>query len=198
VLPEEDIVLAITSGTNDTDGVMNRVWQNLLPAIVGSAQPENPAALTALRDRLAALALPTPAGAMTSPRAADVSGRRYAVPQNSQGISAVTLDFSGASPVLAIEDADGTHSIAVGLGSWVRQRTGYRKRINELFDTPEQGLAATGAWSADDTFVARLTFNETPYTMTTTFRFAGEQVRVNTAYNVRWGTPTEPEITGTR
>jgi hypothetical protein len=135
---------------------------------------------------------------MTSPRGADVSGRRYAVPQNSQGISGVTLDFSGPSPVLAIEDADGTHSITVGLGSWVRQRTGYRKHINELFDTPDQGLAATGAWSSADTFVARLTFNETPYTMTTTFGFAGEQVRVNTAYNVRWGTPSEPEITGTR
>jgi CubicO group peptidase (beta-lactamase class C family) len=198
VLPDQDIVLAITSGTNDTDGVMNRVWQNLLPAIAGEAQPENPTALTALRDRLAALALPTPAGAMTSPRGADVSGRRYAVPQNSQGISGVTLDFSGPSPVLAIEDADGTHSITVGLGSWVRQRTGYRKHINELFDTPDQGLAATGAWSSADTFVARLTFNETPYTMTTTFGFAGEQVRVNTAYNVRWGTPSEPEITGTR
>jgi CubicO group peptidase (beta-lactamase class C family) len=198
VLPDQDIVLAITSGTNDTDGVMNRVWDNLLPAIVGEAQPENPTALAALHERLAALAVPTPVGAMTSPRAADVSGRRYAVPQNSQGISGVTLDFSGASPVLAIEDADGTHSIAVGLGSWVRQRTSYRKHINELFDTPEQGLAATGAWSADDTFVARLTFNETPYTMTTTFGFTGEQVRVNTAYNVRWGTPSEPEIIGTR
>jgi CubicO group peptidase (beta-lactamase class C family) len=199
VLPEQDIVLAITSGTNDTGGVMDRVWDNLLPAILGAAQPENPTALAALRDRLAGLALPKPGGATTSPRAADVSGRRYATPQNSLGMTGLTFDFAGPSPVLSIEDADGTHAITVGLGgSWVRQRTGYRKHINDLFDTPEQGLAATGAWSADDTFVARLTFDETPYTMTTTFRFQGEQVRVNTAYNVRWGTPSEPEVIGAR
>ncbi len=199
VLPEQDIVLAITSGTNDTDGVMNRVWENLLPAVLGEAQPENPAALSSLRDRLAALALPRPTGAPSSPRAADVSGRRYAVASSPQGITGVTLDFSLAEPTLQIEDADGVHSIVIGTGgAWVKQRTGYRKRINELFDTPDQGLAATGAWSADDTFVARLSFVETPYTMTATFRFEGEQVRVNMGYNVRWGATTEAEVIGVR
>lgn len=198
VLPEQDIVLAITSGTNDTNGVMNLVWQNLLPAVLGAAQPENPAALAALRERLAGLALPLPSGEPSSALATDVSGRRYATAQNSRGIRSVSLDFAGTEPRLAIEDADGTHSIAIGIGSWARQRTTFYKHINELFDTPEQGLAATGAWSAPDTFVARLCFDETPYTMTASFRFQGEQVRVNMGYNVRWGAATEPEITGTR
>ena len=31
-----------------------------------------------------------------------------------------------------------------------------------------------------------------------TLSFEGEQVRVNSTYNVRWGTPSEPEITATR
>jgi CubicO group peptidase (beta-lactamase class C family) len=198
VLPDQDIVLAITSGTNDTGGVMDRVWQYLLPAVASAAQPEDAEALTALRTRLASLALPTPSGAMSSPLAAGVSGRRYATGQNSQNITGVTLDFSGPTPLLSIEDADGTHSISVGLGTWQRQRTDYRKHINELFDTPEQGLAAQGAWSADDTFVARLCFDETPYTMTATFAFEGEQLRMNASYNVRWGAASEPEVIGTR
>ena len=199
VLPEQDIVLAITSGTTDMNGVMNRVWQNLLPAVLGDARTENPTALATLRGRLARLALPTPTGATTSARAIDVSGRRYATSQNSRGIQGVTLDFSGPEARLAIEDAHGSHSIAIGMGgAWRRQRTTFYKRINELFDTPEQGLAATGAWSAPDTFVAHLCFNETPYTMTSTFHFQGEQVFVNIGYNVRWGALTEPEFTGTR
>jgi CubicO group peptidase (beta-lactamase class C family) len=198
VLPEQDIVLAITSGTNDTDGVMNAVWDNLLPAVLGDAQPENAAALGALGERLAALSLAAPDGAATSPLAAGVSGSRYVTAPNSQGISAVSLDFSGASPVLLIEDANGPHSITVGMGEWVRQRTGFKQRINELFDTPDQGLAARGAWSAEDTFVARLTFNETPYTATATFKFEGEQVRVNMGYNVRWGALAEAEVSGSR
>ena len=191
-------MLAITSGTNDTDGVMNAVWDNLLPAVLGDAQPENAAAFAALEGRLAALSLAVPEGLATSPLAAGVSGSRYVTASNAQGISAVSLDFSGASPVLLVEDADGPHSITVGLGEWARQRTGFKKRINELFDTPDQGLAARGAWSAEDTFVARLTFNETPYTATATFKFEGEQVRVNMGYNVRWGAAAEAEIIGSR
>jgi CubicO group peptidase (beta-lactamase class C family) len=198
VLPDQDIVLAVTSGTNDSAGVMDRVWQYLLPAVLGDAQPENAAALTALRTRLSSLALPVPSGAASSPLATGVSGRRYATADNSQKISGITLDFSGATPLLAIEDADGRHSISVGLGTWQRQRTDYRKHINELFDTPEQGLAARGAWSADDTFVVSLCFDETPYTMTATFEFEGEQLRMNAAYNVRWGAASEPEVIGTR
>jgi len=198
VLPEQDIVLAITSGTNDTDGVMNLVWQNLLPAVVGDAQPEDATALAALRQRLAGLALPVPSGERTSALAAEVSGRRYALAPNNRGIAGLTLDFGSTEPRLAIEDGNGMHSIAIGMGSWLRQRTTFYERINELFDTPEQGLAAAGAWSAPDTFVARLCFDETPYTLTASFRFEGEQVRVNMGYNVRWGAATEPEITGTR
>lgn len=198
VLPEQDIVLAITSATADTNGVMNAVWQALLPAVIGDPQPENPAALAALRERLAGLALPVPSGAPTSPLAAEVSGRRYATPQNPRGIRGISLDFAGAQPRLSIEDADGTHAIDVGVGSWLRQRTTFYKGINELFDTPEQGLAVTGAWSAPDTFVAHLCFDETPYTMTASFLFQGEQVRVNMKYNVRWGAAAEPEIIGSR
>jgi hypothetical protein len=139
-----------------------------------------------------------PAGEPTRALAAEVSGRRYVADENALGVNAVTLDFTGAAPRLEIEDADGTHSLEVGIGQWTRQRTGYRKRINELFDTPEQGVAVSGAWSTESTFVARVVFNETPYTMTTSFSFEAGQVRVNTTFNVRWGTASEPEIVGTR
>lgn len=198
ILPEQDIVLVITSGTNDTNGVMNIVWQNLLPAVRDTSLPDNPAALTALTARLGALALPAATGELSSALAGDVSGRRYAVAQNNQGITGLTLDFAAAVPVLRVEDGAGLHEIGIGLGEWVRGRTGFKQRINELFDTREQGIAAMGAWSAPDTFTAKLCFNETPYTLSASFKFQGEQVLVDMSYNVRWGTPTEPQLVGTR
>jgi hypothetical protein len=197
VLPEQDIVLAVTSGTTQTDAVMNAVWQNLLPAIVETSLPENPTAQAALTTRLAALstATPTPSEA---PPAVDVSGRRYAIEPNSQGILSVQLDLATEAPSLSIEDADGTHTIALGTGQWARGRTGFKKRINELFDTPEQGIAALGTWTAPDTFTAKLAFNETPYIMTASFKFDAERVLVDMSYNVRWGATTEPQLVGTR
>jgi CubicO group peptidase (beta-lactamase class C family) len=199
VLPEQDAVIAVTSGTTDLKGVVDIVFQNLLPALRAEALPDNPTAQQALKQKLAALALPLPSGTPTSARSADVSGRVYTTAANSYGVQSVQLDFSATpNPVLTIQDADGPHAIPVGLSDWVRSRTGYRKRINELFDTPEQGIAARGAWSDDSTFTTKIVFNETPYTMNTTYRFEGEQVFINTTYNVRWGAATEAQITGTR
>jgi CubicO group peptidase (beta-lactamase class C family) len=197
VLPDQDVVLAITSGTNDTNGVMNAVWQHLLPAIAGGALSENPSAQGTLTNRLRALSLRMPAGEASSAMAADVSGRRYAMGANAQGITSVQLDFSGAAPSLTIEDANGAHTIAVGSGAWARGRTGFKRRINELFDTPEQGIAASGAWSDADTFSVKMVFDETPYTMNANFSFEATRVVVDTTYNVRWGTPSEPQMIGT-
>lgn len=202
VLPDQDLVLAITAATSNDGGtnrIMNLVFQHLFDGMIATdALPEDAAAHDALTAKLAALALGVPQGAPTSPLAADVSGSRYTVATNGQGITAVELDFSGELPVLHIEDADGEHLIPVGVGQWRRARTGFKKHINELFDTPDQAISAIGAWTSDNTFAAKLAFTETPYTMDAVFAFDAAQVTVDMSYNVRWGSAVEPQITGTR
>jgi CubicO group peptidase (beta-lactamase class C family) len=202
VLPDQDLVLAITSGTSNDGGTnraMNVVFQHLLGGMISpDVLPDDSAAHDALAAKLGSLALTVPQGAATSALAADVSGSRYSVIPNSQGITAVTLQFTGDTPVLTIEDADGPHVIPVGLGRWVRARTGFKKHINELFDTPDQAISGQGAWTSETTFDAKLAFTETPYTMDAVFAFNGDQVTVDMTYNVRWGSATEPQITGSR
>jgi CubicO group peptidase (beta-lactamase class C family) len=202
VLPDMDLVLAITAATSNDGGtnrIMNVVFQHLFDGMIATdALPEDAAAHDALSAKLASLALAVPEGAPTSPLATDVSGSRYSVAANSQGITAVELDFSGELPLLSIEDADGQHVIPVGIGDWRRARTGFKKHINELFDTPDQAVSARGAWTNDSTFVAKLAFTETPYTLDATFAFDADQVTVDVGYNIRWGNATEPRITGTR
>jgi CubicO group peptidase (beta-lactamase class C family) len=201
VMPDRDMVLAITSGTSNsggTDNLMKIVFANM-PAGQDAALSENAGSLQALQDKLASLSLPLPTGTDSSGMAAQVSGAHYAVAGgNSQGITGLSFDFAAASPTVTIEDADGAHAIPIGIGSWVRGRTGFRKHINDLYDTPEQGIAARGAWSADDTFNARMVFTETPYTEIANFKFAGNQVTLDVSYNVRWGAMTEPQVVGTR
>jgi CubicO group peptidase (beta-lactamase class C family) len=202
VLPDQDLVLAITSGTDNNGGtnrVMNVVFQHLLGGMIGTdALAEDAAAHDALTAKLTSLALSVPVGAATSPLAADVSGSHYSVAANSQGITGVELQFTGDTPVLTIEDADGPHLIPVGVDQWVRARTGFKKHINELFDTPDQAISGRGAWTSDNSFDAKLAFTETPYTMDAVFAFNGDQVTVDVTYNVRWGSATEAQITGTR
>jgi CubicO group peptidase (beta-lactamase class C family) len=198
VLPKDDIVLAVTSGTTNTRGVMDIVWEQLLPAVHDKALPENHAAREKLAAKLGALSLPMQPGASSSPRIAEVSGAVYTFTNNEQGIETVAVDFSASRPVLTIRDADGTHHITCGVGNWVRQHTDFQKRISMLFDEPGQGLAACGAWTDENTFKAKLCFNETPYTMTATLKFEADILLLDMEHNVRWGPTRHPQIIGKR
>jgi len=197
VLPEQDIVLALTSSTDDMDRVMNLVWQYLLPSTESDALPEDSAAHDELSRKLGALTLPPVEGSITSPRMGEVSGATYTMTANVQGMESIRLDFAD-TPTLVLQDSAGEHTIPFGFGEWVRARTRFNQHVNELFDTPEQGIAASGGWTSDDVFVAKLCFNETPYTITATFTFTDDGVSVDMLYNIRWGSLGLPRLTGTR
>ena len=77
VMPDQDAVLAITSGVDDMQAVLNLVWEHLLPAFGDTALPEDPEAQSALTQRLAALSLPVVEGASKSDIASTIS--RYDV-----------------------------------------------------------------------------------------------------------------------
>ena len=198
VLPEYDVVLAVTSGTGNTNGVMEMVWQHLLPALRYVVLPENDTARTELEAKLASLTLALPTGAPASPRSEQVSGVRYELEENEQGLTAVTVDFSTASPLIEFEDASGRHAITCGVGEWLRGRTGFRERISMLWNVAEQGIAASAAWSDEDTFVAKLCFTDTPYTITATFKFTGDELTLDMVHNQRWGDPVRPTVVGRR
>jgi hypothetical protein len=196
VLPKYDAVLAVTSGTSDMAGVMDAVWQYLLPALREHPLPGNPAALRELQTKLRSLALPVQSGAPSSPLAAEVSRRTFRFDDNQLGMRSASLDFSAADPGITLQDADGTHLIQCGVGRWIRQRSAFQKRISNVYENEHQGLAASCGWSDDHTFVAQLCFHETPYTLTGRFRFERDQLLIDFEHNLRWGETKLPRLTG--
>ncbi len=87
VMPDQDVVVAITGGTGNMQVVLDCVWEHLLPAVDG--QQGGDAALSA---RLAGLSLaPAGDGVAGLPQA----GRRYRMEPNAAGLDAVTVDASG-------------------------------------------------------------------------------------------------------
>jgi hypothetical protein len=61
---------------------------------------------------------------------------------------------------------------------------------------PEQPVAASGAWTADDTFTAKLCFYETPQIVTLRLKFAGPQLQYDCEANVSFGPTKDPPLTG--
>ena len=60
---------------------------------------------------------------------------------------------------------------------------------------PEQPVAASGAWTADDTFTAKICFYETPFIVTVTLKFSGDQLLYHSESNVGFGS-TKASATG--
>ena len=55
VIPEQDVVIAITAQTGNFQGEMNAIWEKLLPAFQAAPLPEDAPAREKLKDRIAKL-----------------------------------------------------------------------------------------------------------------------------------------------
>ena len=160
VLPEQDAVIAITSGVKDMQAVLNLVWDKLLPAMKSSPLAADDEARKKLEHTLKGLSL-RPQEGSGSP--AKVSGKKYVFPANERKLEAITLESDGKDgAVTLVTRFDGVEQrIACGRGAWQKGRVAWGS-------LPEQPAAASGAWTADDTFTAKLCFYETPFIVTVT------------------------------
>jgi len=197
ILPEQDAVVAITSGVRNMQSVMELVWTKLLPAMSAGTLPEDIATQRALRAKLAALTVRMPSGRPVTARAARVSRRWYDLPENDRGIRAIALDFTPASPAILVRTAAGESRTAIGMGSWVRSRTGFTNGIDRLLSVPaDPEVAASGAWTADSVFTLKLVAPQTPFYSTLTFRFTGDRLFLDSEHNVAFGPTKLPQLEG--
>lgn len=195
VMPQQDAVVAITSGTRDMQAVMNLVWDKLLPAMQPTPLPADPETDRKLEHALAGLTLHQPQGPATSAMPAQVSGKTYLFPTNAQNIDAVAMEFKGKDATLVVHSLGQEYRIPCGSGVWKKERTAFTAGVEPWVAAPvEQPVAASGAWTADDTYTVKLAYYETPLAITLTCRFAGDQVLLlNVEYSVNFG-PTNPPL----
>jgi CubicO group peptidase (beta-lactamase class C family) len=191
VMPEQDAVLAMTGGLFDMQPPLDLVWEHLLTAMGTHPLPENRAAQKSLTAKLASLQLPTQTGSPTSPMAADISDKRYLVADNSDEISEIRFDFAADKTRVAIHSDQGEQEICCGYGQWQRNvaslapldtRTPFVQRPPEPWK-----IAASGAWIDETTYRATLWWYETPFSLSLTCRFMGDEVTVEQQANVGFG-----------
>lgn len=197
VMPEQDAVLAMISGVRDMQVVLDNVWAHLLPAISSQSLPADAASHSALRARLANLALPLVPGVPAPPDAAQLSGRVYKLADNPLGLQSVALDFAADGTTLTVGDARGMRTIAVGCCDWQRG-TGARLGAYDSHGVePEaEPLAACGDWTAADVYDVRICYYESELGHVLRFHFAGDELRLEVEPNVAWEEPKVTTLTG--
>jgi len=169
VLPHQDLVVAITSGTQRNQDVPPAVWEHLLPGVHHTALPADPAASAALAERLAGLAVPVPAFRSPDPAAAaEVAGRQVTLPFNRLGVRSLALDFDDKAITLRTVGPDGDEeAVVAGRTGWVAGST--RRWPHEEMN--EAAVAARGGWLDEHTLELDWQCVDTPFRRTWRLRF---------------------------
>ena len=191
VLPQHDTVIAITSGTRDMGSVMNLVWDRLVPALKDAPLPADDAARAKLAAKLKALALPAPAAGTTPPTIAQIAGRRYVFEKNPQSLESIVLEPPGPTgeATFVIRQDGAEQRLVAGRGSW-------KKGTLTMRGAPVP-VAASGGWTAPDTFTLAVVRYQTPFVTTFRFRFGGNLLAVRSENNVGAADSRIAEFVGT-
>jgi hypothetical protein len=162
------------------------------------ALADDPTSQHTLQQKLARLSVRLPAGRSSSPIAAKVSRRWFALPTNDRGLQAVALDLTPRAPALLVRTPAGETRTPLGIGSWTRSATGFANGIERLLSVPAPTpVALSGAWTSDSVFTVKLLAPETPYYSTMTFRFDGDRLLLDAEHNVSFGPTKLPRLEGT-
>lgn len=190
ILPQFDAVIAITSGTRDMASVMNLVWDRLVPALKSAALAADPASHKKLAARLASLTLRPQAGAATSMMAKTVGGKRYILESNPQSLESIALEPPGANGDVAV-----TMRIAGVDQRVTAAHNDWRQGTLTLRGTPEL-IAASGGWTADDSYTLKIVRYRTPFATTYRLQFAGDRLVITSEQNVGPANARITEIAG--
>jgi CubicO group peptidase (beta-lactamase class C family) len=171
VLPEQDAVIAITGETSDMQGVLNLVWEHLLPS----------SASKLLTSRLASASLPPLVG-IASPKdlCRRVTGKTFVLEGSKPAAESVRFDFLPRECVFSVTANSQVHTIRCGVGKWI-------EGVTDLPGTPprltagELGpmkIAASAHWEDPTTMQMSWRFFETPHHDTVTCRFGDGTITI--------------------
>ena len=217
VLPEQDAVVAITSGVKDMQAVLNVVWDKLLPALNPSPLPADSDAAAKLAQTLKGLTIKPQEGSASPSKVA--LGKKFVFPTNDRKLESIALEPSlpAASPSPSTGAGQPAVSLSNGGEGGAEQKdngftliarvAGIDKKIPCGHDTwqktqaawgrlKRQPLAASGAWTAPDTYTAKLCFYETPFIITLRLQFTDNELHLTSESNVGFDRTKDTTLVG--
>lgn len=194
VLPEQDAVIAVTSGNSDMQKIMNLAWDNLLAGMSDNPLPKNPELNRKLEKRSKRLSLFRVDAYSEDTISGDVSGNRYSLLENSIGMKSLDVKFSETYDSLAIVFEEGKEArFRIGREAWISAELEWPK-----IGAGPQKIASQGAWIAENTYQFKVSFYERCVLMTVTLRFEGEVAIVDVDTNVDYFDEPYPQLVGAK
>ncbi len=187
VMPDYDMVVAITSGLKDMQIPLNLLWDHLLPGIGDNKLPES-AAYQELMDKLNSLKVLLPEGDDTSEIAEEVAGKCFTLDENEDHIESISFTFEKDTIHLHITACGKKQTLNAGIGTWAANYL-------ESFDR-KVPVRLTGTWQSSTTLLIQCRFVETPFAKQFRFTFTKEGLIAETKGNVGFEEPGWNRILG--
>ena len=191
VMPGQDAVMAMTSGAQSIQAILDAAWGMLLPAMGPEAPKVVKKHQADLRRALRGLRLDPPGFRDDPPAAAHLDGTTWRLAANDAGLRAISFAFHPGRLAVTLQARRKT-VLRCGAGRWVsgrvrRERTG-----------PPVPVRAAYTWTADGALEAIARFITTPFRDTYVCRLSGGELQLVVRSNVSFGPLETPPIRGTR
>lgn len=203
VLPEQDVVIAITSESSNMQGQLDLVWEHLLPAIKPNALPPNPKSLTRLQQTLGSLAVPGAQPSVSTGVAKKVFQKSFKFAANSYNFTEGSLEEQDGRCTLTLKTAAETNVIHATSSGWLREETTLPAPRLINGGSPKAGtrhkITSRYNWANDKTVDITLRYYETPHHDTLSLNFDGDKVTLSfksSTVKLRNGKDTRPDIAG--
>lgn len=184
VMPDQDVVVAITAETADMQGEINLVWDHLLPAIKTSKLPANPNVNKTLQYKLTSLSLPIPPSKVNVQSAAKISGKTYMMDENNRAKS-LLLRFEKNICYLTMRTDKSVFNFGFSPSNWFKStttKTGpylVSRAKAHLTGLRPFKVAGHYFWKDDDALELTLRYIESPHTEKITCHFYEDNIVVD-------------------
>ena len=194
VMPEQDVVLAVTSESWDMQKSMTICWENILPGIKDGKLPEDAASLATLRSSLKKLSLPVTKGTAVSMNVSNDAAKKFALQKNDYGISDAQFVFSKDKCLLKLGTTQGLHVLEFQWENWLMNadKGKYIFPVPGRLHMPSQ-MAGTAAWLDNKTLQLDARFVEAMHGDKITCTFDGGKLNMKFLNSVAEHTKDNPE-----
>jgi CubicO group peptidase (beta-lactamase class C family) len=185
VFPDQDTVVAITSGTNNMGEIMQLTLDIILPVLKEGKIPRNDQALLALQKKIASLKIKAVEGQMTNRQQKKWLNKEFHFDENDQGIKTISFKTQNKEYSVQIKMEGGIQIIPFGQQRYIKAKVKghlpYSRTRRSSF-IPESSLryiknktiASNGAWTDENEFHLRVYLYETPARMNYKFKFSDD------------------------
>jgi CubicO group peptidase (beta-lactamase class C family) len=191
VMPGEDAVLAMTSGAQNMQAILDAAWKTLLPAMGNGPARVVKKHQADLRRALRGLRLEPPAFRDDPAGAAQLDGTAWRLEANASGLRSISFAFRSGRLAVSLQAKRKT-VLRCGAGRWVSGR------VRRARTGPPVPVRAAYTWTGEGALEATARYLTTPFRDTYVCRLMGGVLELVVKANVSFGPLETVPIRGSR